>query len=315
MVLTCTCNGAQPDDSTVSASSAYDGNSSVVAPSASSAACPGGCSQNPSPTSMVPASNARACNARNVGCNPPSACVEPMHIKASYCSSPISAASWQRISTRSLTPRASACASAAAVASADRSTPTPVADGTSSSNRTSHCADPQPTSRMRRGSRAATRRSSDSTVGSDSGAATRWLRWAIADSRSRFTSTDRDAWCGDIHGKVVRHAFHPAEHERLLSSGVDAVGVESGERGLGDERLAGSCLLHQPRRDIDVDTEIVAADDLRLSGVDAGADERPESGHLHLLEPLARVGHGVERQLRGGEDRHESVTETLHDPA
>src|SRR3954452_26894 len=172
MVLTCMCNGAQPDDSTAAASSAYDGNSSVAAPSASSAGCCGGCSQKPSPTSIVPSSTARACSARNVGCSPPSACVEPMQSNASYGSSLICAASWQRTSTRSLTPRDCACDNAAAVASADRSTPTAVADGTSSSNRTNHCAAPQPTSRLRRGWRAATRRSNDSTVWSESGAAT-----------------------------------------------------------------------------------------------------------------------------------------------
>src|SRR3954453_21216316 len=106
-------------------------------------------------------------------------------------------------------------------------------------------------------------------------------------------STDRDARRRYIYGEVVRHAFHPPEHQGLLPSGVDALCIESGERGLGDKRLAGSCLLHEPRSDVDVDTEVVAADDLRLAGVDAGADQRAEPGHLDQLETFAGVGHRI----------------------
>src|SRR3954454_1993276 len=260
------CNGAHPDDSTSVASSAYDGNSSLVAPSESSAACCGGCSQKASPSSSVALSSARACSACNVGCKPPSACVDPMHSNASYCSSPSWPASWHLISTRSLTPRLSTNATAAVVASVDRSTPTPFAVGASSSSRTNHCAEPQPTSSTRRGSRAATRCNNASTVESDSGDATGWLRWAIAESRSRFMSVDRNAGRCDVDREVVRHAFHPAEHERLLAARVDAVAVEPSECRLGDERLARAGFLHEASRDVDVDTEVVAADHLRTAG-------------------------------------------------
>src|SRR5699024_3490207 len=92
--------------------------------------------------------------------------------------------------------------------------------------------------------------------------------------------------------------------------------VQVAERRLADEDLPGARLLRQSGRDVDVDAEVVATDTARLPGVDADPDAGTPAGDHDRVEPGRPRDDRVEGELRRGEDRHESVAETLdHVPA
>jgi len=118
-----------------------------------------------------------------------------------------------------------------------------------------------------------------------------------------------------VHLEVFRHSLHFRPPKRLLGPQRDAVAVQPGQGTFGHQDLVGGRLLHQPRRHVDVDPEVVATDRARAPGVHARAQPQAIPVGRHLCQPLTGSHRGVEGQLRRGEHRHHAIAEALDHPS
>src|SRR3954469_5159107 len=108
---------------------------------------------------------------------------------------------------------------------------------------------------------------------------------------------------------VLRHAL---DLELALLLRFNAVGVaELLEQRLGYEDRVGLGVLGQPRGDVHVDAQVVAADLARLADVQAGAQLRLVAVALDLAEVVAAFLDRLKRLERLGEHRHHPVAQPL----
>jgi hypothetical protein len=105
----------------------------------------------------------------------------------------------------------------------------------------------------------------------------------------------------------------PVSTEPASAPEPQAVAVKQLECCVRDEHLARLGGVADPRRDVDVDAEQVAAEPSRSSVVDTGSHPRPVAVDRDSLQRVVGVERRVDRALDRRERCHQSVAESLDD--
>src|SRR3954467_5312263 len=145
--------------------------------------------------------------------------------------------------------------------------------------------------------------------------------WAASATRARtcWTRAPTRRWTSSTRCRrrsahyVRRHVLrHALDLELALLLDVEVVLLaQLLEQLLRDEYLVGLGVLGQPRGDVHVDPQVVAADLARLAHVQAGAELRLVAVAFDLTEVVAAFLDRLERLGRLGEDRHHPVAQPL----